>query len=198
MNMQRTLTLALALTVAGMANAQKMKVVQGSFDALKGQKKVDLAFTYDNMKVGKYDEPEYISKKTEEYNEKEPGKGDTWAKSWVSDRESRFEPKFEVLFNDGGKIQGARGNDDAQYQLKVHTTFTEPGFNVGVMRRDASINADVYLVEKSSGKELGKMTVVGVPGGQFGGYDFDSGSRLTESYAKLGKELRKWLDKKLK
>ncbi|MCB0790326.1 MAG: hypothetical protein H6595_13710 [Flavobacteriales bacterium] len=198
MNMQRSLTLALALAVAGMASAQKMKVVQGSFDALKGQKKVDLVFTYDNMKVGKYDEPEYISKKTKEYNEKEPGKGDTWAKSWVSDRGSRFEPKFEVLFNDGGKIQGSRGNEDAQYQLKVHTTFTEPGFNVGVMRRDASINADVYLVERSSGKELGKMTVVGVPGGQFGGYDFDSGSRLTESYAKLGKELRKWLDKKLK
>ena len=41
-----------------------------------------------------------------------------------------------------------------------------------------------------------KMTIKKVPGQGGFGADFDSGYRLQESYAKLGKTLAKYIDKK--
>ena len=193
--MKRSLALLLMAGLVLPRAAQKMKMRSGSFSALKGEKTVNIQFTYDNMMVGKYTEADYLAKKTKEYNEKEAGKGDNFAKSWVADRVARFEPKFEELFNDGGSLSGSRDNADAKYTLVVNTDFTEPGYNIGVSKMPASINATIKLVEKAGGNELGAMQVVGVPGSQFGGYDFDTGSRLAESYAKLGKELRKYIDK---
>lgn len=193
--MKKSLALLLVAGLALPAAAQKMKMHSGSFDALKGEKTVDLRFTYENMKVGKHAEADYLAKKVKEYNEKEAGKGDDFAKSWVADRMARFEPKFEELFNDEGPVSGSRDNAEAKYSFVINTDFTEPGYNIGVSKMPASINATIKLVEKASGSELGAMTVVGVPGSQFGGYDFDTGSRLAESYAKLGKELRKYLAK---
>lgn len=177
--------------------AQKMKMRSGSFSALKGEKSVNLQFTYDKMMVGKYAEADYLEKKAKEYDEKEPGRGDSFKSAWVADRVARFEPKFEELFNDGGTLSGSRDNADAKYTFIVNTDFTEPGYNIGISKMPASINATIRLVEKASGNELGAMLVVGVPGSQFGGYDYDTGSRLAESYAKLGKELRKYIDKNI-
>ena len=37
-----------------------------------------------------------------------------------------------------------------------------------------------------------------VAGGQFGGFDYDSGTRIAESYAKAGKLLAAFLEKQLK
>ena len=195
--MKKTLALLLVASVALPAVAQKMKMRSGSFDALKGEKTVALQFTYDKMMVGKYTEADYLDKKAKEYDEKEPGRGETFKSSWVADRVARFEPKFEELFNDGGTLSGSRDNGEAKYTFNVNTDFTEPGYNIGISKMPASINATIRLVEKASGNELGAMLVVGVPGSQFAGYDYDTGSRLAESYAKLGKELRKYLDKNI-
>lgn len=193
-NMKRQLTLLLVAGLAFGASAQKMKMVSGNFNALKGEKTVDLQFTYDNMRVGKYAEADYLEKKKTEYNGKEPGKGDKFVKSWNDDRRFRFEPKFEELFNDKGPITGMRG-EESKYTFVINTSFTEPGYNIGVSKMPASINAEVKLIEKESGNQLGQWEAKGVPGSQFGGYDFDTGSRLAESYAKLAKELRKYLEK---
>ena len=113
----------------------------------------------------------------------------------MADRATRFEPKFEELFNDAGPIKGFRGTEAAKYVLVVHTSFTEPGYNIGISKMPASINADVSLKEKASGNVVGVLMMNGVPGSQYGGYDYDSGTRLAESYAKLAKEIRKWMVK---
>ncbi len=193
--MNKSLALLLLAGLALPASAQKMKMTSGSFAAVKGESSVDLRFTYDNMTVGKKSEADYLADKMADYNEKEPGRGDNFAKSWVADRGGRFEPKFEELFNDGGPLKGSRNNSAAKYGFVINTDFTEPGYNIGISKMPAFINATVKLVDKASGQELGSMTVTNVPGSQFGGYDFDTGTRLSESYAKLGKELRQWLEK---
>ncbi|MFD2918435.1 hypothetical protein ACFS6H_01865 [Terrimonas rubra] len=172
------------------ANAQKIKVTEGSLDAVKGVTEYKLEFTYNDLAVGKFkDEAEYIAKKKEEYNKKEAGKGDKWAESWISDREGRFEPKFTELFTEYSK---ATVSDKAKYTLIFHTTFIEPGFNIGVMRKNAEINGEVTIVETANpGKVLAKLTITKSPGAQFGGYDFDTGVRIAEAYAKAGKEIGK-------
>lgn len=52
------------------------------------------------MGVGKFkDEADFVNKKKSEYNKKENGRGDKWEKSWIADRELRYQPHFEELFN---------------------------------------------------------------------------------------------------
>lgn len=91
----------LLATIGLPAVAQKIKLVDGDLFALKNEKQLNVAFTYDQLKVGKFDnEADYVQKKTTEYNQKEAGKGDTWAKAWKNDRKDRFEPSFVSLFNE--------------------------------------------------------------------------------------------------
>lgn len=189
------------LFTANGLHAQKVRVKDGKFDALKGQEKVNVKYNYDNMSVGKFEkEEDYINEKVQEKNEDEAGTGDEWKRKWMDDREARFEPKFEELMNeylqDEGMMVGRY--PEAKYTLVVHTTFTEPGFNVGVMRRPAYINVEIHLVETANmDKNLATAKVEKVPGRDAMGFDFDTGYRLQESYAKLGKTFAKYLTKKV-
>jgi hypothetical protein len=178
--------------------AQKVKLTEGDLALLKGQTSVNVDFAYDHMSVGKYKtEDEYIKAKTEEYNKKEAGKGDTWAKHWVDDRESRFEPKFVELFEKYSEMK-ASSKKDAKYTLIVHTTSTEPGFNVGIVRKNSEIDVEVLLVETADkSKVLSKMTISNIPGRDAFGYDFDTGERISEAYEKCGKSVGKFIKDKI-
>ncbi len=183
----------LAITLLSLtAGAQKLKNTSGDKNILKSESAINIEFTYENMSVGKYkDEQEYIKDKTAEYNKKEAGKGDAWAASWVNDRKSRFEPKFIELFTDNSNM---KVNADAKYTLIFKTTSIEPGFNVGVMRKNAEIDAEVWIVETSNkSNKAATFTISNVPGSTAFGYDFDTGQRISEAYAKAGKQLGKSL-----
>src|SRR5690606_19576870 len=127
----------------------------GDFSALKGESGVLLEFSYDNMTVGKYTEENYVNKKVKEYNEKQKGRGDEWLGKWTGARAEMYEPNFEKLFNDHiakkGKValKGGRTRSDSRYVLVVHTTDTEPGYNVGVSRMPGYITMTITLYEVS-------------------------------------------------
>lgn len=184
--------ISLLIATAGSANAQRLKLTEGSLDAIQSETSLNFDFTYDNMGVGKFEkESDYVAKKTEEYNKKEAGRGDNWAKAWVDDRKDKFEPKFIQLFTEySGKTQSAK----AKYTLIFKTTFTEPGFNVGVMRKNAVIDGEVWIVETANPSNIvAKITVDKALGRTFGGYDFDTGGRIMEAYADAGKALGKFV-----
>jgi hypothetical protein len=179
-------------------NAQKITVEKGSAGAVKGQKML-ATFDYSNMAVGKFDkEDDYIAKKKDDYNKDEAGKGDKWAVSWKADREKRYEGRFEELFNKYGEKAGVsafRSTTDAKFEVNIHTIFTEPGFNIGVMRKPAYIDAIVTFKDIASGQEVAVLKVDNCPGMDAMGYDFDTGVRIEESYAKLGKALAAFIAK---
>jgi len=196
--MKRTIWLTFAfisfLSAAGIS--QKVKLT-GDLGFLKGVSKVELAYKYDNMGVGKFKtSDEYVAKKTDEYNKKEAGKGDDWAKKWVSDRETRYQPHFEQGLKEHCPAIDFDENNKSDYKMTIETTFTEPGFNVGVMRKNASINVIVRFTDKS-GQELATMTIENIPGRDATGYDFDTGVRIEEAYEKAGKTIGKFIDKKI-
>jgi len=172
--------------------AQKVKVTSGNPDILKPENTVNIEFVYDNISVGKYkSEKEYIDAKTEEYNKKEPGKGDAWAKSWASDKKNRYEPKFIELFtaNSGMMIK-----NDAKYTIIIKLLSIEPGYNVGISRKNAEIDVEILIVETANRENKAcVITVNNVPGGTAFGYDFDTGLRISEAYANAGKKLAKYL-----
>lgn len=182
-------------------NGQKITIQKGSLLPVKGQKML-ATFDYSGMAVGKFDkEEDYIAQKVADYNKDEAGKGDKWAVSWVADRESRFEPKFEELFNKYGEKAGVTAftsATDAKLEVNIHTIFTEPGFNVGVMRRPAYIDAIVTFKDRTSGEEIAVLKIEKSPGMDAMGFDFDTGVRIAESYAKLGKSLAAFIDKQKK
>jgi hypothetical protein len=177
------------------ATAQHIKLLEGNISALKDEKNINTEFTYNDMRVGKYDkESEYIDDKKADYNKKEPGKGDTWAKNWVADRKYKFEPKFNELFE---KYAEMTVNPSAKYTLIFNTNFTEPGFNIGITRKSAVINGDVLIVETANRSNVvAKIRLEKAPGNSFwSGNDFDTGDRLSECYATAGKGLGKFLKK---
>jgi len=183
------------LSFSTISQAQKLKLTDGDLSPLKDQTAINFEFTYDNMAVGKFDtEKEYIEKKTEEYNKKEAGKGDTWAKNWVSDRQSRFEPKFIELFTKTSEMTESK---TAKYTIIFKTRFTEPGFNVGVMKKSAKIDGDAVIVETANkSKVIATISVDDAPGRTFWGGDFDTGQRISEAYADAGKAIAKYIKKK--
>ncbi|MFT3750852.1 MAG: hypothetical protein QM768_21240 [Agriterribacter sp.] len=191
----RASALIFALCISISSFAQRIKVIEGNIPAdFKDQKSVNTEFTYENMGVGKYDkEEDYIKAKTEEYNQKEPGRGDNWAKSWIADRKNRFEPKFDELFT---KYSELTLNKNSKYTIIFHTTFLEPGFNIGITRKNATVNGEALIVETANkSKVLAKISVDKAPGKSFWGNDYDTGERLSECYATAGRAVGKFVTK---
>jgi hypothetical protein len=191
--MRKLLFAFVALMLATMATAQ-VKLTKGSVAPLKGEKSDNLEFTYEDMKVGKDDEAKYVERKKSEYNKKEAGKGDQWEKDWVEDRTTRYHPKFRELFKEYSGMSTVV--PESKYTLILATTVTEPGYNIGISRKNAYIDCTATFVETGDrSKVIAVITLKNMPGRAAGGYDFDTGQRIEEAYAKAGKELAQYMAK---
>ena len=176
------------------ANAQKIKLREGDYSVIKGQASISVEFVYDGMSVGSYtDENEYIQKKKDDYNKKEPGSGDRWAKAWVADRKTRFEPAFKEKFEEYSKMLI---KPNSKYTMIFKTTSTEPGYNIYIKRKNAEIDAEVTIVETADrNKVIAVISISNAPGRTFGGYDYETGVRIAESYEVSGKRLGIFIEK---
>ena len=194
------LLLVVALFISASLGAQTA-AKKGNYKFLKGESSFSIKFEYDDMIIGKkLTEEEYVSEKVADYNEDEAGKGEKWKESWFGSRDARYEPKFEALINKSLQKSGltASEGNEAKYMLIVKTIYTEPGFNVGVMKKPAFVNFVFIFIDTESGEEVANYTLSKVPGSQSMGFDYDAGSRIAESYAKGGKMLGSYITKNLK
>lgn len=197
------ITLLLAfVALTSITFAQKIVKVEGDLSFLASSPSINIEYDYSEMGVGKFKtEEEYVNKKVEEYNADEAGRGDKWKESWIGSRERVYHPKFEELFNkyaEKAGVSGARNQADAKYTLIVKTTFTEPGFNIGITSKPASVNFEYSFVETATKKVVAKFVQEKVPGAQAMGMDFDTSTRISESYAKAGKMFGGYISKNLK
>jgi len=193
---------ALAGTSVGYGSIVKLN--SGSLGFLKGETQVNVEYSYEGMRVGKYArEQDYVDKTVADYNTKEPGRGDRWRQAWVNDRASRFQPRFEDLLDHylaTGKSSLRFGSfKEAKYTLILRTTFTDTGYNVFISAKPAFIDAEAVFVEtQNRANPLATLTITKSPGRSAGGVGWDTGARLQESYAKAGKELGIFISKKVK
>lgn len=179
--------------------AQSIVLTSGSLDFIKDQKIIDFSFSYEEMLVGKLTENEYVNKKISDYNKKEEGKGEQWKEAWYGDRKERFEPKFLELFDKYmGEVDIISGAEGAQYRIEINTDFTEPGWNVGVMRQNASVDLSCKVKNIETGEQVASIKIRNASANNFWGTDFTSGYRVQETYAKAGRELAKFFIKKAK
>ncbi|MFT3909627.1 MAG: hypothetical protein QM737_09395 [Ferruginibacter sp.] len=183
-------------------HAQKIKLKEGSVEALKNEKAFKFEYNYDSMSVGEFPkEADFVAKRTLELNQSNPGRGDKWAASWVSDRKDLCEPKFEDEFNREFKtIEDA----DTKYTIIVHTTATEPGYMgsvAGILpggKKAAEITAEITIVETADHtKKIAVITIERAEGRQTShGMIYDEHLRISLAYGRLARDLAKFIKKK--
>lgn len=200
--MKRLSAIAIILTmICATGFSQKIKLVSGNLSKLKDQKILNLEYEYNDLLVGKKKESVYIQETVVKYNDDEPGKGDTWKTAWVNNRETRYQPKFEELLNKHLTELGMEAKPNAEgatYTIVLKTIMIDPGFNIGVTRKPAIINVLISIVESNNKKNsVAEILMTKVPGQDAMGFDYDSGLRIAEAYAKCGKSLAKYIGKSI-
>lgn len=66
--------------------------------------------------------------------------------------------------------------EDADYLIILKTSMIEPVFNIGVIRKSASIEVDITIEENNQKKNsIAKISMTKIPETDDMGYDFDSG-----------------------
>lgn len=175
------------VSVAGFSQ----KVTSGSFKNLKGIPEFSLVFDYEGLTVEKFkSEEEFLADKMKKREEK--GTAEDFRSSWFADRQNRYEPKFIESFNKRfkGNVKADKNLASAKHTMTVKTTYINPGFNVGVVRNDAKINVTITVTETANPSNvLLSVNYDRVHGEGAMGYDFNSGYRISEAYAKVAKEL---------
>ncbi|HSD13999.1 MAG TPA: hypothetical protein VLB74_05075 [Flavobacterium sp.] len=185
------------LLVSVVTMAQTKRILSGDFKNLKGITEFNLVFDYTNLKVDKFEtEEEFLQDKMKKREEK--GTDEEFKRTWFSDREERYEPKFVESFNKrfDGEIKAAKNLTSAKYIVKKKTLWIYPGYNVGVVRQSSKLNAIITITEVGNPDNI--LLSVGyskVLGSGAGGFDYNSGYRISEAYAKLAKEFASELKK---
>lgn len=188
------LVIAVLLFISINSSAQQVDLSKGDLTILKGEKTINIEVTYEKMSVGDFSkEADYVKKKTEEYNEKEKGSGYIWATKWEEDKKQKFEPKFILGFTNLSKMTVSK---DAKYTLIFNTKALEPGYSVGVSKRNAGIDGTVTIVETANpAKKLIVLSVERPGENMFRGAAFDAGSRIADAYYLSGQKVGKFIVK---
>lgn len=176
--------------------AQKSKVTEGDWNALKGISEYTLVFDYSNLVIPKFDSEEaFLADKMSKRDEKEAGTGEKFKESWFSDRENFYEPRFIETFNDRYKdnlVKVDKNLNSAEYTMKIHTTFMYPGYNVGVVRHDSKIEVTLSVYKNDSPEKiLFSADYTKINGEGNGGFDYNSGQRIADAYIIFARKLVK-------
>ncbi len=199
--MKKHITLVLILFTV-VVYSQKLKVKNGGFDFINGQKEINVEFVYDNMTLLKKNisNDQYVKEHSAELEEKTKGKGKSWKKSWYASRELIYAPKFLELMNrylhENEGIYFGEELTDTKYTLIVETVWVYPGWNAAVMRQPAKVSTVLKFVETANKDNvLLEISSKDAPGNRYGG-TFSNEDRLGEGYAKTGKSVAKLILKK--
>ncbi len=187
--------LFILIAVSFSANAQKMKVIEGSLQGLKEQTSYDIKFSYDSMVIGRgIPEAEYLANLSARWNAKEPGKGAAFVKKWFDDRKLQYEPEFNKNFEKHSNIK--LNDTNAKYTLLLKTNFTEGGWDAGIEGSCAIIAGELWVVESvDNSKVKAKISIRDSQGKNNFGGDFEMTNRIKSAYGSAGKWLGIYLQK---
>ena len=177
--------------------AQEVDLTRGDLSVLKSETSVNFEFTFEKMSVGDFSkEADYIKKRIEELNTKEPGTGDKWAIEWEEQKKNYFGDKFILGFTKQNKLTYSK---DAKYTLIFNTKALEPGYQVGVSKRNAGVDGTVTLFESAKrDKKIAVLFVERAPETKWRGAAFDAKSRIGDAYFMDGQKVGKFIEKNFK
>lgn len=198
----KKLLLVFLIFLTGVVCAQKMKVISGNFDFLKGEKELDLQMDYSHIKFYKenMDEAAYIAKQEKDIQKanKSPEEFEAWKKDWEYSKNTQFVDKFLASMNKNTDIKTSVDNPSAKYTLLVETVWIYPGWFAGVMNQPSKLSTVLKFVEKSDPSNvLLEIESKNAPGDNFVGLP-NNNDRISEGYAKTAKTLARMIEKKIK
>lgn len=189
--------LAAALFLGFNSFAQEVDLTKGDLSILKGETSINIEFTYEKMAVGDFNkEADYIKKRVEEEDKKDPPNGDNWKKEWEQQKVSYFGEKFTLGLTKFYEVKIDKG---AKYTLIVNTKALEPGYQVGISKRNAGVDLTITLIE--TGKPEKKLAVLYVERKaetMWRGAAFDAKSRIGDAYFVDGVAAGKFFKKNIK
>ena len=179
------------------AFAQEVDLTKGDLSILKGVSSINIELTYEKMAIGDFNkEADYIKKRRDELNAKEPGSGDTWAVRWEEDKKKKFVEKFALGFTN---LSNMTVDSNAKYTLIFNTRALEPGYQVGISKKNAGVDGNVTIVEtEKRDKKLIILYVERAPDSKWRGAAFDAGSRIADAYYLDGQKVGKFIIKNTK
>jgi|GEM_PF-3940627 len=186
-----TVTLISLLIFAACGSMVAYKKGDNTKGYLQGVKTINVKFDYSKTAVGKFSsQQEYIAKKEAD------GKVG-FGEKWETQKTTVFIPKFESLINKYTKDKGLEIGTKVEGDLNmvVYVTHIEPGWNIGISRRNATINLEIEIFKKGETEPVVIYGMKNVPGGGAAGFDFDAGYRIGQCFAKAGKELGAFFSK---
>ena len=185
---------ACLLFIAVTGFTQEVDLTKGDVSILKGETTINIELTYEKMAVGDFNkEADYIKKRTDELNAKEAGTGDTWAIRWEEDKKKKFVEKFALGFTN---LSNMTISGDAKYTLIFNTKALEPGYQVGISKKNAGVDGNVTIVETAKrDKKLVILYVERAPDSKWRGAAFDAGSRIADAYYLNGQKVGKFIVK---
>lgn len=189
--MKKTLFL-LFLAISTFAMAQRVKVISGDYNFLKGQKFIKVVFKFEGVTFAKkkITEDQYIADRMEDI-EKTSGKeeAEKWKKDWEYSKTNTFQEKFLASWNKNTDIKAATNFEMTKYTLIVEPTWIYQGWFAGVMNDPAQLNTRMSFVETDNpsnvlmvveGIKATGDNVIGIP---------NNNDRIAECYAKTSKML---------
>jgi hypothetical protein len=180
-------------------NAQQFELVSGNPKLFKHAGDLYLTFEYTDLHVGEYgDEEAYIEYMKDDAEKRKKGSSEAWLKKWNDARIEFFQPKFIELFNKYSNSKKVAIDEELNgqlYELNIHTIFIEAGYNKNGKRAPALVDAIVTISEINDPANKLVISVSRAPGNEVMNSYSPDYYRIAEAYAKLGKELAKYMGK---
>lgn len=177
--------------------AQEVDITKGDLSILKGETSINVEMTYEKMAVGDFNkEADYIKKRMADENAKDPPNGDNWVAEWEAQKKSYFGEKFALGLT---KSYEVKIDKSSKYTLIVNTKALEPGYQVGISKRNAGVDLSITLIE--TGKPEKKLAVLYVERKaetMWRGAAFDAKSRIGDAYFVDGQAVGKFFKKNIK
>lgn len=199
------------------AFGQKPKVLSGDPTSLKSITSWDVDVVVDNPEIHKIgDMKKFMDERVKKYNKdvvEEDNAGDKWKEQWLGNFDNRYNRKFCALLTKykkkiGANVSFKHKDENAKGKVIITVEWIYLGYINPFATQPSKVTSVISFQDKS-GKELLKVRMVespGMPGPYtaqqqnqnafFGDDAVGEMTRITESFAKCGKDLAGWLGKK--
>jgi len=196
--------------------AQKPKVLSGDWNAIKSIKSWDVdVILSDDIEIHKTGtHKEFLAERRAEYNNVSKNGGDEFVATWTSNFNDRYSWKFCALMNKYQEkfrsgVTMKPEADKFEGKVIIKPIWIYLGYINPMMRQPSKVTTEISFQDKE-GRELVRIRMEESPGDAiftvgagsqnmgFGGADVQGEfARLTESFAKCGKDLSGYLGKKV-
>ncbi|ROH96308.1 hypothetical protein [Chryseobacterium daecheongense] len=184
--------LFILLAISANLMSQRVKVISGDYNFLKGEKFIKVVFKFEGVtfEKKKLSEEEFVAKRMMEI-EKNKGKeeAEKWKADWEYSKEKTFQDKFLASWNKNTEIEASTKFEKTRYTLIVEPTWISQGIFGGIGSIPAEMNSKMTFVETENPSNILMLVegikatgdnVIGIP---------NNNDRISECYAKTSKML---------